>query len=157
VLPVMRAQHDGTIVNMSSIGGRLTSPLASAYYSSKFAVEGLSDSLAYELKAHGIRVKLVEPAHFKTRFIERSLQWASHSAYEPQAGNMRAWVEHSDRRAPSAEPVAEAIYRAATDKSSRLRYPVKARVLLAMHALLPTVVWRAIVGAGLTRRPREAT
>ena len=63
VLPIMRRQHDGTIVNMSSIGGLLSSPLASAYYASKFAVEGLSDSIAYELKAHGIRVKLIEPAH----------------------------------------------------------------------------------------------
>jgi NAD(P)-dependent dehydrogenase (short-subunit alcohol dehydrogenase family) len=156
VLPIMRRQHDGTIVNLSSIGGRLTSPMASAYYSSKFAVEGLSESLAYELKAHGLRVKLIEPGHFKTRFIERSLQWASHAAYEPQAGNMRAWVEHNDRRAPSAEPVAAAIYRAATDTSSRLRYPVKGRLLLAIHALLPNGVWRAMMEMGLTRRPRTA-
>jgi short-subunit dehydrogenase len=119
-------------------------------------VEGLSESLAYELKAHGIRVKLVEPAHFKTRFIERSLQWASHAAYEPQAGNMRAWVEHGDRRAPSAEPVAEAIYRAATDGSTRLRYPVKGRLTLVLHAVLPSAMWRAMMGAGLTRRPKAA-
>lgn len=154
VLPVMRRQRGGTIVNMSSIGGRLTSPLASAYYASKFAVEGLSDSLAYELRMHGIRVKLVEPAHFRTRFIERSLQWVSHAAYEPQAGNMRAWVEHRDRRAPSAEPVAEAIYRAATDTSSRLRYPVKGRMLLTLHALLPNMMWRGMMGAALNRRPK---
>jgi NAD(P)-dependent dehydrogenase (short-subunit alcohol dehydrogenase family) len=156
VLPVMRGQRSGTIVNVSSIGGRVTSPLASAYYASKFAVEGLSDSLAYELKSHGIRVKLVEPAHFKTRFIERSLQWASHAAYEPQAGNMRAWVEYTDRRAPSAEPVAEAIYQAASDRSARLRYPVKGRLMLAMHALLPSVMWRGMMGAALTRRPKTA-
>ncbi|HLG54220.1 MAG TPA: SDR family oxidoreductase [Vicinamibacterales bacterium] len=156
VLPVMRRQQSGTVVNVSSIGGRVTGPLASAYYASKFAVEGLSDSLAYELKAHGIRVKLVEPAHFKTRFIDRSLQWATHEAYEPQTSNMRAWVEHSDRRAPSAEPVAEAIYRAATDRSARLRYPVKGRVLLAMHAMLPSVLWRGMIAAGLTRRPKAA-
>lgn len=156
VLPVMRRQGGGTIVNVSSLGGRMTSPFASAYYASKFAVEGLSDSLAYELKAHGIRVKLVEPAHFKTRFIERSVQWASHAAYEPQAGNMRAWVEHLDRRAPSAEPVAEAIYRAAIDRSNRLRYPVNGRVMLALHAMLPGAMWRAMIAGGLTRRPKAA-
>jgi NAD(P)-dependent dehydrogenase (short-subunit alcohol dehydrogenase family) len=155
VLPVMRRQQSGTIVNVSSIGGRVTSPLASAYYSSKFAVEGLSDSLAYELKAHGIRVRLVEPAHFKTQFIERSLQWASHEAYEPQSGNMRAWVEYSDRRAPSAEPVAEAIFRASTDKSSRLRYPVRGRMMLAMNALMPEALWRSMMGLGLTRPPKR--
>ena len=156
VLPVMRQQRSGTIVNMSSIGGRLTSPLCSAYYATKFAVEGLSDSLAYELKGHGIRVKLVEPAHFKTDFISRSLTWASHEAYEPQAGNMRAWIERGDRHAPSAEPVAEAIYRAAIDQSSRLRYPVKGRLMLAMHALLPQTLWRGMMSAALTRRPKTA-
>ncbi len=156
VLPVMRQQRSGTIVNMSSIGGRLTSPMCSAYYATKFAVEGLSDSLAYELKPHGIRVKLVEPGHFKTDFISRSLQWASHEAYEPQAGNMRAWIDRGDRRAPSAEPVAEAIYRAATDTSSRLRYPVHGRFILTLHALLPEPLWRGMMGAGLTRRPKTA-
>jgi NAD(P)-dependent dehydrogenase (short-subunit alcohol dehydrogenase family) len=156
VLPAMRQQRSGTIVNMSSIGGRLTSPMCSAYYATKFAVEGLSDSLAYELKPLGIRVKLVEPGHFKTDFISRSLQWASHEAYEPQAGNMRAWIDRGDRRAPSAEPVAEAIYRAATDTSSRLRYPVHGRLMLALHAVLPESMWRGMMAAGLTRRPKTA-
>src|SRR5262245_44833203 len=156
VLPAMRRQTSGTIVNMSSIGGRLTSPMCSAYYATKFAVEGLSDSLAYELKPHGIRVKLIEPGHFKTDFIARSLKWALHEAYEPHVGNMRAWIDHGDRRAPSAEPVAEAIYRAATDRSSRLRYPVHGRLMLAMHALLPESLWRGMMAAGLTRRPKTA-
>jgi NAD(P)-dependent dehydrogenase (short-subunit alcohol dehydrogenase family) len=156
VLPAMRQQRSGTIVNMSSIGGRVTSPLCAAYYATKFAVEGLSDSLAYELKNFGIRVKLVEPAHFKTDFITRSLTWASLDAYEPQAGNMRAWIDHMDRRAPSAEPVADAIYQAATDPSSRLRYPVRGRLMLAMHALLPESMWRGMMSAGLTRRPKTA-
>jgi NAD(P)-dependent dehydrogenase (short-subunit alcohol dehydrogenase family) len=69
VLPIMRPQRDGVIVNLSSLGGRFTSPFMSAYYSTKFAVERLSESLAYELGLHGIRVKIVEPAHFKTSFI----------------------------------------------------------------------------------------
>jgi hypothetical protein len=67
---------------------------------------------------------------------------------------MRAWVEYSDRRAPSAEPVAEAIYRAGTDRSSRLRYPVNGRMMLAMHALMPEALWRGMMSAGLTRRPK---
>ncbi len=154
VLPVMRRQRGGTIVNLSSIGGRIGGPFASAYYATKFAVEGLSESLRYELAAHGIRVKLIEPAHFRTRFIAESLRWASHPAYEPQAGNMRAWAEHADRRAPGAEPVALAIYRAATDRSSRLRYPVAGRAMLALHALLPGRLWYALMGAGMHRRPK---
>ena len=156
VLPQMRRQRSGTIINMSSIGGLVTSPLCSAYYASKFAVEGLSDSLAYELKPHNIRVKLIEPGHFKTDFISRSLTWVSHDAYEPHASNMRAWIERGDRHAPSPEPVAEAVYRAATDRSSRLRYPVKGRLMLAMHALLPQPLWRGMMAAALMRRPKTA-
>src|SRR6185295_639807 len=109
-------QRRGTIINMSSIGGRIATPFVSAYYSTKFAVEGLSEALRFELKAHGIRVKIVEPAHFKTAFIERSLrQWVGHPSYEPQVSNVKAWVAYGDARAPEASPVAEMIFKAATD------------------------------------------
>jgi len=155
VLPVMRRQHRGTIVNMSSIGGRIATPFVSAYYSTKFAVEGLSEALRFELKAHGIRVKLIEPAHFKTAFIQRSLQqWVGHPSYEPQVSNMKAWVADADARAPQASPVAEMIFKAATDASDRLRYPVRGGLLLAIHALLPDAVWRAMLGAGMNRMPK---
>jgi NAD(P)-dependent dehydrogenase (short-subunit alcohol dehydrogenase family) len=155
VLPVMRRQHRGTIINMSSIGGRIATPFVSAYYATKFAVEGLSEALRYELKAHGIRVKLIEPAHFKTAFIERSLpRWAAHPSYEPQVSNMTAWVADFDARAPEASPVAEMIFKAATDSSDRLRYPVRGGLMLAIHALLPDAVWRAMLGAGMNRLPK---
>jgi NAD(P)-dependent dehydrogenase (short-subunit alcohol dehydrogenase family) len=155
VLPVMRRQHRGTIINMSSIGGRIATPFVSAYYSTKFAVEGLSEALRYELKAHGIRVKLIEPAHFKTSFIERSLErWAGHASYEPQMSNMKAWVADADARAPEASPVAEMILKAATDASDRLRYPVRGGLMLAIHAVLPDSVWRVMLGAGMNRLPK---
>jgi short-subunit dehydrogenase len=158
VLPGMRQRRSGTIVNVSSIAGRLVgSAFMSAYYATKFAVEGLSESLRFELKPHGIRVKLIEPAHFKTGFVERSIQRTTHSAYEPQASNMNAWVIHSDNTAPNAEPVADAIFRAATDPSDRLRYPVRGRLMLAAHALLPDAAWRSLISAGMDRRPRERT
>lgn len=154
VLPVMRRQHRGTIVNVSSLGGRFGSPFFSAYYSSKHAVEGLSESLRYELKAHGIRVKLIEPAHFKTGFIS-SLEWVTLSSYEPQIDTMKSWVVHQDRKAPPADPIAEMVFKAATDPSDRLRYPVRGRIALAIHAVLPDAVWRAMMGAGMSRRPRS--
>jgi short-subunit dehydrogenase len=156
VLPVMREHHSGHVINMSSIGGRIASPYVSAYYSTKFAVEGLSESLRYELKSHGIRVKVIEPAHFKTGFIDRALQqWAAHSAYEPQLGNMKAWVAYGDAHAPDASPVAEMIFKAATDSSDRLRYPVNGRLMRAIHALLPDAVWRALLGGGMSRPPKR--
>ena len=153
VLPVMRRQHAGTIVNVSSLGGRVTSPFMSAYYSTKFAVEGLSESLRYELAPHHIRVKLVEPNHYKTGFVERSMQHAAHDAYQSNSDKMWVWVLVRDRRAPTAEPVAETIYAAATDSSNRLRYPVRGGVALALHAILPDVIWRSMMAAAMTRRP----
>jgi len=154
VLPVMRRRHSGLIINVSSIGGRLATPYCSAYYSTKYAIEGLSESLRFELKAHGIRVKLIEPAHFKTGFIGRSLQWATHPAYAAQVENMKLWVAYGEERATAADPVAEVIFKAATDGSDRLRYPVKGAMMLAMHALLPDPLWRGLLGAGMNRRPK---
>ena len=68
VLPIMRKQRHGTIVNISSIAGRIGFPLTSAYVSSKFALEGLSESMAYEIDQFGITVILIEPGVIKTNF-----------------------------------------------------------------------------------------
>jgi NAD(P)-dependent dehydrogenase (short-subunit alcohol dehydrogenase family) len=68
VLPIMRKQRHGTIVNISSIAGRIGFPLTSAYVSSKFALEGLSESISYELEQFGIKVILIEPGVIKTNF-----------------------------------------------------------------------------------------
>lgn len=68
ILPIMRKQRHGTIVNISSVAGRMGFPLTSAYVSSKFALEGLSESIAYELEPFGINVVLVEPGVIKTNF-----------------------------------------------------------------------------------------
>ena len=68
VLPIMRKQRHGTIVNISSIAGRIGFPLTSAYVSSKFALEGLSESMAYEIDQFGTKVVLIEPGVIKTNF-----------------------------------------------------------------------------------------
>jgi NADP-dependent 3-hydroxy acid dehydrogenase YdfG len=70
VLPYFRAQRSGTIINISSIGGRITFPLGTLYHGTKFAVEGLSESLHFELLPLGIRVKLVEPGMVKQTFLD---------------------------------------------------------------------------------------
>ncbi|HKD76151.1 MAG TPA: SDR family oxidoreductase [Ktedonobacterales bacterium] len=154
VVPIMRQQHNGTIVNVSSTGGRIASPFAAAYHASKYALEGLSESLRYELKLQGIRVKLVEPGHVKSGFI-RSLTWATHDAYEPQLQNYMGWVAQSDDHAPPVDGVAKVIVTAATDRSGRLRYLAKAGPLLTIHAMLPDGMWTAMAGAGLNRAPRK--
>ena len=153
VMPVMRAQGGGTIVNVSSIGGRTAAPFASLYHASKFALEGFSESFRYEAALHGVRVKLVEPGHFKTNFLGRSLTRAAHGAYAAAFDNYMLWVRKEDEKAPSPEPVAAAIFRAAEDPSPRLRYPVHGAVALALARWLPDAVWRPLMTGGLTRRP----
>ena len=155
VLPGMRERGAGTIVNVSSVGGRTAAPFASLYHASKFAIEGLSESLRYELSLHGIRLKVVEPAHFKTGFIERSLRTTSHPAYDGPFRNYMGWVHLEDRKAPGPEPVAEAILRAAEDRSAKLRFPVRGAVILAMTRFLPDGFWRPLLAGGMTRKPKE--
>ena len=69
----MRKQKSGTIVNMSSVGGRLGIPALSAYHSTKFALEGLSESISYELEPFGIRVVLIEPGFIRTNIMNSSI------------------------------------------------------------------------------------
>jgi NAD(P)-dependent dehydrogenase (short-subunit alcohol dehydrogenase family) len=154
VLPVMRNQKSGVIVNVSSLAGRIANPFMSAYHASKFAIEGLTESLQYELHAHGIRVKLVEPAHFKTDFLTSSLKRLMHPSYDQQFSNYMKWVEKEDATAAEASPVAEAIYKAATDGSDKLRYIVGGGMLLAMMKLLPASIFRELNMQGLTRAPK---
>ncbi len=73
VLPIMRKQNGGTIVNISSVGGQVGVPILSAYNSTKFALEGLSESLSYELERFGIRVIVIEPGFIKTNIMNSSI------------------------------------------------------------------------------------
>ena len=126
VLPVMRQQRSGVLINVSSIGGRVTFPFSSLYHATKFAVEGLTESLQYELNPLGIRLKIVEPGGYKTEFTGRSMSWLSadggedyKTRIEKFSGMLIDW--------PLSEnigEVAETIYDAATDGTDKLRYPV---------------------------------
>jgi len=156
VMPIMRSRRSGAIINVSSIGGRTAAPFASLYHATKFAIEGLSESFRYEASLHGIRVKVVEPSHFRTGFISRSVVLSGHSAYDTQLRNYLEWVHEEDQKAPAPRPVAEAILRAAEDPSARLRYPVKGALVLALTSFLPDALWRSLLGAGMTRRPKSS-
>jgi NAD(P)-dependent dehydrogenase (short-subunit alcohol dehydrogenase family) len=126
VLPSMRAQRSGVIINVSSVGGRMTFPLGSLYHGSKWAVEGLSEALHFELATLGIRVKLVEPGGVNTDFGGRSFVF-SHDPefpdYQPLVDMFTAALEEEasdDNQEPNE--VAEVIFNAATDGSDQLRY-----------------------------------
>ncbi len=154
VLPHMRRRRSGVIVNVSSVAGRVGIPYLAPYNATKFAVEGLSESLRFELESHNIRVKLIEPGTFKSNFASRGLEWSKHAAYQPQLSNLMTRVNKTVERAKDPSIVAEAIFDAANDTSNRLRYSVGGGVM-AIRAILPDAVWRWIMGLGMNRRPRS--
>jgi NADP-dependent 3-hydroxy acid dehydrogenase YdfG len=125
VLPHMRAARSGTIVNISSIGGKMTFPLGTLYHGSKFAVEGLSEALHYELEPLGVRVKIVEPGMIKTDFGGRSFDFQNDGSlvdYQDLVGKVSAGLAASSSSASEASVVAEVIWRAVTDGTDQLRY-----------------------------------
>jgi len=126
-LPHFRARKAGMVINISSIGGRLVFPFNALYHGAKFAVEGMSESLALELAPHGIQVKLVEPGGVRTDFAGRSLdvmQQPGLDAYDASLKNVMAKFRDPERTRnySDASHIAEVIYQAATDGSNRLRY-----------------------------------
>jgi NAD(P)-dependent dehydrogenase (short-subunit alcohol dehydrogenase family) len=126
VLPGMRQQKSGIIINVSSVGGRVTFPFSSLYHATKFAVEGLTESMQYELNPLGIRLKIVEPGGYKTEFAGRSMTLFGLdglNSYKPAFDKFIAMLDQWPMSENIAE-VADAIYDAATDGTEKLRYPV---------------------------------
>lgn len=150
VLPLFRKQRSGVIVNISSVGGRTTIPLYSLYHATKFAVEGFSESLQYELEPFGIRVKLIEPGAVKTEFSGRSADFADISAFpdyrEYQTRVIDRLQKAANQGAP-AEEVARDIFYAANDKSARLRFPSgsQSKFFLALQNVVPNTLFRGLI------------
>lgn len=148
VIPHFRAQHGGTIINVASMGGRLTFPLYSLYHGTKWAVEGFSESLQFELQPFHIRVKIIEPGAIKTDFYDRSMDVMSKpglSAYDAYVNRAMPNMNRFGEKAPGPEKVAAVIYQAATDGSGKLRYQVNSVPLLALRWLLPLAWFQGIM------------
>lgn len=153
VLPGMRARRAGTIVNISSIGGKFYEPLGSWYHAAKFAVEGLSDSLRIELRPFGIRVVLIEPGPVLSEWsaIARAslLENSEGTAYEENARKVAKVLADFDRPGRAGRPaeVARAVVRAVRAKSPAARYPVGggAWPILAARKVLPDRAFDALV------------
>jgi len=129
VLPHFKARKSGVIVNVTSIGGLLTLPLFGMYNSSKFALEGLTEGLWFDLAPFGIRVKLIEPGGIKTDFGGRSMDaWdiTNFPEYKDYMAKMTARFTDpaNTKNFGTPEMVAETIYNASTDGTDRLRYLV---------------------------------
>ena len=123
-LPHFRANKAGMFLNVSSIGGRITYPLISLYHSSKWAVEGFSESLAFELRELGIQVKLIEPGGVATDFGGRSMTLAMSTELPDYMPMVQKVMAAFGARGPasSAEQIAAGIYEATTDGKNQLRY-----------------------------------
>jgi NAD(P)-dependent dehydrogenase (short-subunit alcohol dehydrogenase family) len=124
VLPIMRRQKSGIIVNISSALGRFGFPIISAYVSTKFAIEGLSESMAYELEPFGIKMVLVEPGFIKTDLANNSVtakkSQDANSPYSQLMQHMVSYIEHVSRSSPDV--VAKAVLKAVTSENPNLRY-----------------------------------
>ncbi len=145
VLPFMRDAGGGIIVNLSSMGGLLTFPLLATYHATKFAIEGFTETLQYEVAQHGIRLKLVEPGGAKTSFSGSSMIRAPHPAYRALMTGFEKASGSIEPGLPGPEKVAAMIYRAATDKSSRLRYPVIAFPMITIRKVFGARIWTALM------------
>lgn len=124
VAPLFRERGSGVIVNVSSIGGRITFPFGALYHGSKFAVEGISEALRFEMRAIGVKMKVVEPGAIKTEFMG-NFQFSNDEQLSEYQGLVKTTMElMTPMMEGGAEPeiVAEVIFTAATDGSDQLRY-----------------------------------
>jgi NAD(P)-dependent dehydrogenase (short-subunit alcohol dehydrogenase family) len=154
ILPYFRERRTGTIVNVASIAGRMAIPLYSLYGGTKWAIEGFTESLQYELKPFNVRVKIVEPGPIKTGFYDRSMEVASQpglTAYDGFAARAMANIHKAGETAPGPEKVARVIFKAVTDGSWRLRYQANAGAILFGRKLLPDRAFFAMVRAVVLR------
>lgn len=148
VLPYFRERKEGLFINITSMGGQLTFPLYSLYHATKWAVEGFTESLQYELNPLGIRVKLVEPGPIKTSFYSTSMDLVAReglTAYEETIAKAMPNLQKAGATGATPESVAHVIYKAATDRSNRLRYAAKASHILTARKLLPDAAVFALV------------
>jgi NAD(P)-dependent dehydrogenase (short-subunit alcohol dehydrogenase family) len=153
VLPHMRAQRSGTIINISSMGGKITTPMGGWYHATKFALEALSDCLRMEVAPFGIDVVVIEPGSIDTEWggiaADKLLDASGSGPYRAQAHAMARSLQATagDRRKSSPSVVADAVVAAATARRPRTRYPVgaNARLAIGLRAALPDRVYDAAI------------
>jgi NAD(P)-dependent dehydrogenase (short-subunit alcohol dehydrogenase family) len=145
VLPHMRAQRSGTIINITSMGGKIYTPLGGWYHATKFALEALSDCLRLEVKPFGIDVVVIEPGGIRTEWpgitASQLRQASSGGAYASQADAVAASLssETTARRSSPPSVIAETIGKAVTARRPKTRYATGygAKPMIFLHGVLP--------------------
>jgi NAD(P)-dependent dehydrogenase (short-subunit alcohol dehydrogenase family) len=163
VLPGMRRQGWGKIVNVSSIGGRLTFPGGGIYHATKHAVEAISDALRFEVRGFGVDVVVIEPGLIRTQFADAAVNKIESGTTDTGPyGDFNAAVATATAGAyegPIAklgggpETVAHKIEKAISRRRPKTRYPVtpSARIILGIRALLPDRGWDAFNASNFPR------
>ncbi|NJR31953.1 MAG: SDR family oxidoreductase [Chamaesiphon sp. CSU_1_12] len=154
ILPHFRLRQQGILVNVASVGGRMAFPIYSPYHGTKWAVEGFSESLQYELRQFNIKVKIIEPGPIKTDFYSRSISIANKAGLTVYDEYVNRTLPNMDKAGATGSPpevTAQAIYRAATDGTWKLRYPAggNAGFLLGLRKLLPDAWFMGIMRRGI--------
>ncbi len=144
------SKQPGTLINITSVGGRVTFPYYSLYHSTKWAVEGFSESLNYEVAPLGIKVKLVEPGAIRTDFGGRSADHTDDNApaeYQSILKIARNNIKKAVERSSEPIEVAKVIFEAAISNSSQLRYKAgsDAKLILMLRKLVPESVFFSII------------
>jgi NAD(P)-dependent dehydrogenase (short-subunit alcohol dehydrogenase family) len=151
VLPQMRAQGSGRIINMSSLAGLVSVPFQAMYSASKFAVEAYTEALRMEARPFGIRVSMVEPGDFATRFTANRRMTAGSAAGSPYAERCAVAVQRmaaDESGNTDVGPVVRATIRALEARSPRLRYPAASpmqRLQVALRPWLPQSLFEYLV------------
>ena len=146
----MRASGGGTIIQISSMGGKITFPLYSIYHATKFAVEGFTESLHYELAQFNIKMKLIEPGLIATEFYGRSRHFIKPTNTNQYDGFIQKFNEAAEKVMKDAERpevVAKTIFKSASDNSNKMRYLVgkPAPMLLMLRKLLSDKLYFLLV------------
>ena len=123
-IPYFRTKRAGLFINTTSIGGLITVPFNSMYHATKWALEGWSESVAFELNQFGIGVKIVEPGGMKTDFFTRSFDVGRHADYDGLVDKVMSAITDPKQMETYSTPdqIAEVVYEAATDGKDQLRY-----------------------------------
>ena len=164
-LPGMRRQRWGKVVNVGSMGGKLTFPGGGLYHATKYAVEAISDALRFEVASFGVDVILVEPGLIKTRFGETAAETVCgeqadgpYAEFNPAVAKATKEVYEGplSRLGGGPEAVAETIERAVSRSRPRARYPVtpSARIMMAQRRLMPDRLWDTVMRTQFPRPGR---
>ncbi len=161
VLPGMRERRSGRIVNIGSMGGKLTFPGGGVYHATKHAVEAISDAMRFESAGFGVQVVVLEPGLIKTEFAATSVGSISkaedgvYAHFNSAVGAVTANAYEGPLRKLGGGPgaVAKVVEKAITAESPRARYAVtpSARLLLTLRTLLPDFIWDRVVASSFPR------